>query len=61
MLAGMNDQMIASSRLVMAPHTIADFADLAALYVDPGIVRLPGGVPGNEETIGRGRNPIRLP
>ena len=34
---------------MMAPHGIADFPDLMALWADPAVVRLLGGVPANEE------------
>jgi RimJ/RimL family protein N-acetyltransferase len=40
---------LATERLTMTPHTEADFADLAAMWADPAVVRLLGGVPGNTE------------
>ena len=41
--------ILMTDRLVMAPHGVADFADLAAMWADPAVVRLLGGVPGNAE------------
>ncbi len=44
-----DDRSITTPRLTMAPHGVGDFADLAAMWADPAIVRLLGGVPSNEE------------
>lgn len=50
MLGTMNaDRRMTTARLTMAPHGIADFADFAAMWADPAVVRLLGGVPSNEE------------
>jgi RimJ/RimL family protein N-acetyltransferase len=40
---------LTTNRLTMTPHGVADFDDLAALWADPAVVRLLGGVPGNAE------------
>ena len=44
-----NGAFITTDRLTMRPHGIDDFADLAAMWADPAVVRLLGGVPGNDE------------
>jgi RimJ/RimL family protein N-acetyltransferase len=44
-----NGATLVTDRLVMAPHTTADFDELAAMWADPAVVRLLGGVPSNEE------------
>lgn len=50
MVAGMtDDRILTTDRLTMTPHGIADFADIAALWADPVVVRLLGGVPHNAE------------
>lgn len=41
--------IISTDRLSMAPHGIGDFPELAALWADPAVVRLLGGVPSNAE------------
>ena len=33
-------RLLTTSRLIMAPHGKADFADLAAMWADPAVVRL---------------------
>lgn len=33
----------------MTPHGIGDFAELMAMWADPAVVRLQGGIPSNEE------------
>ncbi len=38
-----------TERLVMTPHSRDDFADMVALWGDPAVVRLLGGVPASEE------------
>lgn len=43
------DRSITTTRLTMAPHSIADFDDLAAMWADPDVVRLLGGTPSNAE------------
>lgn len=40
---------IITPRLSMEPHTRSDFADLAALWADPQVVRFIGGQPHSEE------------
>jgi RimJ/RimL family protein N-acetyltransferase len=40
---------LTTDRLTMRPHVEADFADLKAMWADPDVVRLLGGVPNNEE------------
>ena len=42
-------RLLTTSRLIMAPHGKADFADLAAMWADPAVVRLLGGVPASAE------------
>jgi RimJ/RimL family protein N-acetyltransferase len=44
-----SSRTLVTDRLVMAPHSIADFDDLAAMWADPAVVRLLGGVPSNAE------------
>ncbi len=41
--------LLLSDRLEMAPHVIADFADLALMWADPLVVRFLGGKPQSEE------------
>jgi RimJ/RimL family protein N-acetyltransferase len=43
------DMELATDRLILRPHGVADFAELAAMWADPDVVRLLGGVPSNEE------------
>ncbi len=43
------DAILETSRLRLAPHELADFGDIAALWSDPAVVRLLGGVPSSEE------------
>ncbi len=38
-----------TDRLTLAPHGRSDFADLAAMWAEPAVVRLLGGVPYNDE------------
>ena len=40
---------ITTDRLTMAPHAIGDFADLTAMWADPAVVELLGGVPSSPE------------
>ena len=40
---------ITTDRLVMTPHAIADFAEMAAMWADPQVVRFLGGAPHSEE------------
>jgi RimJ/RimL family protein N-acetyltransferase len=42
-------RLIRTARLDMAPHTLADFPDQAALWADPAVVRYIGGVPSTTE------------
>jgi len=37
-----------TARLALAPHTLADFDDSAALWADPEVVRYIGGKPSTE-------------
>jgi RimJ/RimL family protein N-acetyltransferase len=43
------ERRLLTERLVMVPHGLADFADMAAMWADPAVVRLLGGVPASEE------------
>ncbi|KAB7647845.1 GNAT family N-acetyltransferase [Polymorphobacter fuscus] len=45
----MEDRILTTPRLTMAPHRVADFGDLCALWGDARVVRLLGGVPSNAE------------
>lgn len=50
MAVGMVDnRIITTARLVMAPHGRADFADVAAMWSDERVVRFLGGVAFSEE------------
>ena len=40
---------LSTDRLVMTPHRQSDFAELAALWADPQVVRFIGGKPNSEE------------
>ena len=40
---------IITDRLTMTPHGTADFPEFAAMWADPAVVRLLGGVPSNAE------------
>jgi RimJ/RimL family protein N-acetyltransferase len=40
---------ITTDRLTMAPHGVGDFAELMAMWADPAIVQLLGGVPSSAE------------
>jgi RimJ/RimL family protein N-acetyltransferase len=40
---------LTTNRLTMRPHGEADFAELMAMWADPDVVRLLGGVPSSEE------------
>ncbi len=41
--------LLFSDRLVMAPHVVADFPDLARMWADPQVVRFLGGKPQSDE------------
>jgi len=43
------DRLIRTARLDMAPHTLADFHDQAAMWGDAAVVKYIGGMPSNEE------------
>ncbi len=45
----MTDRILHTRRLIMAPHRLADFADQAAMWADPAVVRYIGGSPATEE------------
>lgn len=50
----MNDRVILTERLVMAPHERDDFGDMAAMWADPAVVRFLGGaVASNEDSWAR--------
>lgn len=40
---------LVTARLTMTPHTLADFADQAAMWADPAVVRYIGGIPSTRE------------
>jgi RimJ/RimL family protein N-acetyltransferase len=46
-----NDAIITTDRLIMAPHSLADFPDLVRLWSDPQVVRFLGGTPHSDEDI----------
>lgn len=43
------DPVLTTARLTMTPHRVADFADLAAMWADPQVVRFLGGTPSTAE------------
>ena len=43
------DRLLRTPRLTMAPHGLADFADQAAMWADPVVVKYIGGVPATTE------------
>ncbi|OYU14348.1 MAG: GNAT family N-acetyltransferase [Alphaproteobacteria bacterium PA4] len=45
----MTDLTITTQRLTMTPHSRDDFAELAAMWADPRVVRLLGGAANNAE------------
>jgi RimJ/RimL family protein N-acetyltransferase len=46
---GIMSTELTTDRLTMRPHSVADFAELAAMWADPDVVRLLGSVPSTEE------------
>jgi RimJ/RimL family protein N-acetyltransferase len=40
---------ICTERLTMVPHGLDDFPEMMAMWADPAVVRLLGGIPSNEE------------
>ena len=40
---------LTTDRLTLAPHGLADFVDLVAIWADPAVVRFLGGHPASEE------------
>ncbi len=42
-------RILTTPRLVMTPHDLADFPDICALWADPRVVALLGGVPASVE------------
>lgn len=45
----MTSRTITTDRLTLTPHALGDFADLAAMWRDPQVVRFLGGAPFSEE------------
>ena len=44
-----SDRSFETARLTLAPHGVADFADLASVWGDPAVVAFLGGQPFSEE------------
>jgi RimJ/RimL family protein N-acetyltransferase len=43
------DRTLRTQRLLMTPHGLGDFADQAAMWADPAVVKYIGGVPATTE------------